>query len=148
MVSATRETRVWWFSLGVTLCLIVLCNGVLLGGVVVSGVNLEHILAPPEFFDAAKDQCVRVAWTHVVGVEGPMRVCSEWLVLSDLTGQTHVIRDGEPLVLGNDGKLYYASDRNRDFRLAGLLLFVVVVIFSGVRLKRFLIVRYRVRLDG
>ena len=148
MVPATREKRVWWFSLGVTLFLIVLCNGVLLGGVWISGVDLEHVLAPPEFFDPAKDQCVRVAWTRVVGVEGPMRVCSEWLVLSDPTGQTHAVRKGEPLLLGEDGRLYYANDRSRDFRLVGLLLFVVVVVGSGMWLKQFLVTRYRIRLNG
>ncbi|MFB3109403.1 MAG: hypothetical protein ACE1ZE_08585 [Candidatus Binatia bacterium] len=147
MKEALREKRIRWFSLGVTIVLIVVCNALLLGGLWASGLNLDVVFSDSELYDPSSGHCVKLAWAKVIGVEGPVRVCSEWLDMSDPTGQVHAIRQGESLAMGGDGNLYYENDRKGDFRLLALLVFVGVVIFSGVRVKPFLIARYRRRLS-
>ena len=85
-------------------------------------------------------------WTKVSGVERPIQVCSEWLDVTDPTGQVHKLRKNEPLAMGVDGDLYYPNARKSDHQLLGLLAFAVVVIFIGMRVKRFLIDWYQLRL--
>ncbi len=147
MKEALREKRIRWLSLGVTIVLIVVCNALLLGGLWASGLNLDVVFSDSELYDPSSGHCVRSVWAKVIGVEGPVRVCSEWLDMSDPTGQVHAIRQGESLAMGDDGNLYYENDRKGDFRLLALVVFVGVVIFSGVRVKPFLIARYRRRLS-
>jgi len=72
-------------------------------------------------------------------------VCSEWLDITDPTGQVHTFKTNEPLAMGTDGNLYYQNARNADHQLLALLAFTVVVIYSGMRLKRFLITWYQLQ---
>ncbi len=142
------ESRFRWFSFWITLLLIIVCNGMLLGGLWASGLDLDFVLTNSDLYDPATGHCVGVAWTNVSGVEGPIQVCSEWLDTTEPTGQVHTLRTNEPLAMGADGNLYYQNARNADHQLLALLAFTVVVIYSGMRLKRFLITWYQLQLQA
>jgi len=142
------ESRFRWFSFWITLLLIIVCNGMLLGGLWASGLDLDFVLTNSDLYDPATGHCVGVAWTNVSGVESPIQVCSEWLDTTDPTGQVHTLRTNEPLAMGADGNLYYQNARNADHQLLALLAFTVVVIYSGMRLKRFLITWYQLQLQA
>jgi len=141
----SSESRIRWFRFVVTMVLIIVCNGLLLGGLWASGLDLDFVLTNSELYDPAISHCVGVTWTKVSGVSGPIRVCSEWLDTTDPTGQVHQLRKNEPLAMGSDGNLYYQNARKAQHQLLGLLAFTIVVIFSGMRLKRFLIKWYQLR---
>ena len=140
------ESRFRWFSLGITIALIVVCNAMLLGGLWASGLDLDFVLTNSELYDPSISHCVRVAWAKVTGVDGPIQVCSEWLDTTDPTGQVHTLRKNEPLAMGSDGNLYYENARKADHRLLALLAFTIVVICSGMWLKHYLITWYKTRL--
>ena len=140
------ESGFRWFRRGVTLGLILVCNLVLLGALWVSGLDLDFVLTNSDLYDPKLGYCVRVAWTEVSGVEGPMRVCSEWLDTTDPTGQVHSLRAGEPLAMGVHGNLYYENARYADRWVLGLTLFTVAVIYLGTWTKRVLLTWYATRL--
>lgn len=140
------ESGFRWFRHGITLGLIVVCNLVLLGGLWMSGLDLDFVLTNSELYDPESGHCVGVAWADVSGVEGPIRVCSEWLDTTDPTGRVHTLRSGEPLAMSVDGNLYYENARNADHWALGLLLFTVAVIYLGMRTKRVLLTWYEARL--
>ena len=135
------ESGLRWFRHGVTLGLIVVCNVVLLGALWVSGRDLDFVL-----YDPKAGHCVGVAWADVAGVEGPIRVCSEWLDTTDPSGRIHTLQPGEPLAMSDDGNLYYENARTADNSVLGLLLFCVAVIYLGMWTKRVLLTWYETRL--
>ncbi|RMH07452.1 MAG: hypothetical protein D6704_05090 [Nitrospirae bacterium] len=141
-----KESRLRWFNAVITLVLIVLCNAILLGGLWLSGINLDFVLSEADLYNPAQGYCVGVAWTNVIGVDGPIKVCSEWLDTTDPTGQVHTLRRDEPLVMDADGNLYYERARNADFQLLLLIGFVILVLGSGMWVKRALLGWYRARL--
>ena len=142
------ESRFRWFSFWITFLLIIVCNGMLLGALWASGLDLEFVLTNSELYDPASGHCVGVAWMKVSDVDSPIQVCSEWLDTTDPTGQVHTLRPHEPLVMGPDGNLYYQNARNADLQLLALLAFTIAVIFSGMRLKRFLMTWYQLQLQA
>jgi hypothetical protein len=140
------EARFRWFRVGITLVLITVCNGLLLGGLWASGLDLDFVMTNSELYDASSGHCVGISLVKVTGVEGPIQVCSEWLDTNDPTGRVHKLRTNEPLAMGEDGNLYYPNARNEDYHLLGLLAFFVVVMASGMGMKRFLLTWYQRRL--
>jgi len=113
-----------------------------------SGVDLDIALSKPELYDPENGYCVRVGFAKVEGAKGPMQLCTEWLELSDPSGHTHHIREGIGLAMGADGQLYYQARQEENFRLIALLMFVIVVIGSGMWAKRFLISWYQLQLQS
>ncbi len=142
------ESRFRWFSFWITLILILVCNGLLLGGLWASGLDLDFVLTNSDLYDPSSGHCVGVQFLKVAGIERPIQVCSEWLDTTDPTGTVHKLRANEPLAMGADGNLYYPNARNADHQILGLLGFTVVVIFAGMRLKRFLLNWYQLRLHS
>ncbi len=142
MTADSRDLRIVWFTRGVTVVLILVCNGLLVLGWWVSGVNLDMALSKPEIYDVNSHYCVGVKWLEIRGVAQPMKVCTEWLDLSDPSGATHTLRPGHTLVVGTDGELHYEDQRDEDYRLIGLVLFVIAVFAAGLWMKRYLIARY------
>lgn len=134
------------YSTAVTAAMIVLCNAVFLLGLWGSGVNLDSLIRIPDPFNPAKDICLRLSWHRVSGLEKPIRLCSEWINLSDPSGETHKFQKETQVVQGADGKLYFDHGTRVDYRLFLFGAFVVAVIVLGVSLKRRLIARYRDRL--
>jgi hypothetical protein len=135
------------FSLGVSVALAVLCNAIFLLGLWGSGINLDTLIRTPELFDPAKDVCLRLGWHRVAGIEDPIRLCNEWIQLSDPSGETHKLRQETKVVKGADGRLYFDHGARVDYRLALYGAFVAAVIAAGLLVKRYLIARYRVRLE-
>lgn len=140
--------RVRRFTLVVTGALIIGCNALLLAGLWVSGVNLESTLSKPELYDPANGHCVRVMWSKVEGAEGLVKVCAEWLDFSDISGKTHVLPEGETLAMGPDGNLYFPGHAADNYRLIALMIFAIVVMASGMWIKRVLIAKYQEHLQS
>lgn len=147
-VEAERRTsRVRRFGVAVSLVLIVLCNVILLFGVWASGVNLDELVKTPDLFNSKQDICLRLTWQKVIGASEPMRLCSEWINLSDPSGKTHQIQGNLKVSQGADGQYYVDRGIQADYRLLGVALFVVAVIVIGIVVKRYLVSRYRLHLE-
>ena len=142
-----RAGRVRRFGVAVSIALILTCNAVLLFGVWASGVNLDELVGSPDYFNAKQDICLRLTWQRVAGAAEPVRLCSEWINLSDPSGKTHQLQNDMTVRQGADGRYYVDRGVRADYRLLGVALFVVVVIVTGVVVKRVLVRRYKVRLD-
>ena len=140
--------RLQRFTHIVNIGLILGCNAFLFLGLWVSGVDLEAALAKPELYNPANGACVGVQWTKVNGVEGLVKVCTEWIDFSDISGQTHSLPPGRTLAMGADGNLYFPGQSTENYRLIALMIFAIVVMASGMWLKRQLIAKYRVRLQS
>lgn len=135
------------YSYGVSVAMILLCNTVFLAGLWGSGVNLDALIRTPDVFDPTKDVCLRLSWHRVTGSAEPVKLCNEWINLADPSGETHKFQKDTKVVQGADGKLYFDHGAQVDYRFFLLAIFVIVVIAGGVTLKRYLITRYRIRLD-
>ena len=140
--------RMQRFTRIVTVGLILGCNALLLLGLWVSGVNLESTLAKPELYDPANGHCVGVQWTKVAGAEGLVKVCTEWIDFSDISGQTHFLAPGKPLAMGADGNLYFPGQSAENYRLIALMIFAIVVMACGMWAKRQLIAKYQIHLQS
>jgi hypothetical protein len=142
-----RASRVRRFGVAVSIALIVLCNAILLFGVWATGVNLDELVMTPDFFNSKQDICLRLTWQKVTGASEPMRLCSEWINLSDPSGKTHQIQSDMKVRQGADGRYYVDRGVRADYRLLVVALFVVVVIVMGIVVKRYLVSRYRLHLE-
>jgi hypothetical protein len=131
----------------VTLVMIVLCNLVLLCGFSFSGVNLDELARTPDLFDSKSDVCLRLTWQQISGAMVPIRVCSEWINLSDSSGKTHVLDRDARVRKGADGLYYFDRGIRADYRLAGFVGFVGAVIACGLVTRRYLVSRYRGQLE-
>ena len=143
-----ESRRVRRYTHVVTIGLILSCNALLLLGLWVSGLDLEAALAKPELFDPANGQCVGVQWKKVVGAEGLVKVCQEWIDFSDISGQTHTLAADRALAMGADGNLYIRGQSAENYRLIALTIFAIVVMAGGMWLKRQLIAKYQIRLQS
>ncbi|MDH4193055.1 MAG: hypothetical protein OEY80_14470 [Nitrospirota bacterium] len=146
--SPDTSRRVKRFTLVVTAALIIGCNALLLGGLWVSGVDLETALSKPELYDPANGHCVRVMWSKIAGADGLVKICTEWLDFSDISGETHVLPEGKTLAMGPDGNLYFSGQAADNYRLIALLIFAIVVMASGTWMKRVLIAKYHEHLQS
>jgi hypothetical protein len=142
-----EEHKVRRFSAWLTVLLIVGCNGVFLLGIWGSGLNLDRLIRIPDIYNPVQDICLQLRWHRVEGQEEPVRLCSEWIQLSDPSGKTHTFQSETKVVKGADGKLYFDHGARVDYRLLLFVLFVVSILASGIVLQRYLIARYRVRVE-
>jgi hypothetical protein len=143
-----RADKIRRFSLAVSLLLIVCCNTILFVGLKLSGINLDDLVKTPDLFNAEQDVCLRLSWQSLPGANEPVRLCSEWLNLSDSSGKPHHLSSDTKLKKGHDGRYYVDQGVQADYRLLVLMLFVAVIIMGGVRAKLFLVNRYRLRLES
>jgi len=98
-------------------------------------------------FNSKQDICLRLGWRSVTGASEPVRLCSEWINLSDPSGKTHQIQPEIKLRQGPGGQYYVDRGIHADYRLLVLVLFVVAVIAFGLVVKWYLVSRYRLRLE-
>ncbi len=143
-----RARKVRRFTFGVSLAMMILCNAIVLVGLWASGINLDELAATPDVFNSKQDICLRLGWKSVAGAAGPVRLCSEWINLSDPSGKTHQIQREIKLQQGPDGQYYADRGIHADYRLLILMLFVVGVIAVGLVAKWYLVSRYRQRLES
>lgn len=144
---AVRHALVRRYSRTVTLVLIVLCNAVFLLGVWLSGVNLDELVKTPDLFNPTSDICLRLSWQRLAGAPDPVRICSEWINLSDPSGKPHVLDSNTKVKQGPDGRYYVDRGIQADYRLIGFVAFVAAVLMSGLVIRRYLVARYRLRLE-
>ena len=143
-----RARKIRRFTIGVSLALIVFCNAIMLVGLWASGINLDELATPPDVFNSKQDICLRLGWQFVTGAADPVRLCSEWINLSDQSGKTHQIQPGIKLRHGPDGQYYVDRGVHADYWLLILVLVVVAVIAFGLVAKWYLVGRYRLRLES
>ena len=143
-----RARKVRRFTFGVSLAMMILCNAIVLVGLWASGINLDELAATPDVFNSKQDICLRLGWKSVAGAADPVRLCSEWINLSDPSGKTHQFQREIKLRQGPDGQYYADRGIHADYRLLILMLFVVAVIASGLAAKWYLVSRYRQRLES
>ena len=143
-----RKAQVRRFARVVSLAMIILCNAIVLVGLWASGMNLDELAATPDVFNSKQDICLRLGWQPVTGAPEPVRLCSEWINLSDPSGKTHQIQREIKLQQGPDGQYYADRGIHADYRLLILMLFVVAVIAFGLAAKWYLVSRYRQRLES
>lgn len=144
---ALRSTRVQRYARVITIVLIVLCNGIFLFGVWASGVNLDELVKTQDQFNPQNDVCLRLSWQRLVGSTEPIRLCSEWINLSDPTGRPHVLDKNTKVRQGPDGRYYVDHGIKADYRLVGFVGFVAAVIVFGMLTRRYLVNRYRLQLE-
>lgn len=144
---SARHARVRRFTMAVTVVLIVLCNAVLLAGIRLSGVNLDDLVKTPDLFNPKSDICLRLTWQRLPGASDPVRLCSEWINLSDPSGQPHTLDKDTKVKQGADGRYYVDRGVRADYRLMGFVVFVGAVIVSGMLVRRYLVTRYRMQLE-
>ena len=144
---AVRQARVRRFARGVTVVLIVLCNGLFLAGMWVSGVNLDELVKTPDRFDPQNDVCLRLSWQRLTGASEPIRLCSEWINLSDPSGQAHVLDANTKVRQGPDGRYYIDQGIQADYRLVWFVGFVAAILGLGMWTRRYLVNRYRNHLE-
>ena len=144
-----RKALVRRFARVVSLAMIVLCNTIVFVGLWASGINLDELVATPDVFDSKQDICLRLAWQPVAGTADPIRICSEWINLSDPSGKTHELQGEIKFRQGPDGGQYYVDQgEHADYRLLLLVLAVVAVIAFGLLTKWYLVGWYRLRLES
>ena len=144
---ASRNAQVRRFASGVTVILIVLCNAVFLVGMRVSGVNLDDLVKTPDVFNPKSDICLRLTWQRLAGAPDPVRLCSEWINLSDTTGTPHHLDQNTKVKQGPDGRYYVDQAVRADYRLLAFVGFVAAVLLSGVLIRRYVVSRYRQQLE-
>ena len=145
---ARRADKIRQFSRAVSLALVVVCNAILFTGLRLSGINLDDLVKAPDLFNAKQDVCLRLTWQSLPGATEPVRLCSEWLNLSDPSGTTHYLQPDTKLKKGLDGLYYVDQGVQADYRLLLLMLFVTTIIIGGVLAKWFLVNRYRLYLES
>ena len=144
----SRKALVGRFARVVSIAMMILCNAIVLVGLWASGINLDELATTPDVFNSKHDICLRLGWQSVTGVAEPVRLCSEWINLSDPSGKTHQIQREIKLRQGLDGQYYVDRGIHADYRLLILVLFVVAVIAFGLGVKWYLVSRYRLRLES
>ena len=143
-----RARKVRRFTIGVSLAMMILCNAIVLVGLWASGINLDELATTPDVFNSKQDICLRLGWQSVTGAAEPVRLCSEWINLSDPSGKTHQIQREIKLRQGSDGQYYVDQVIHADYRLLILVMFVIAVIAFGLVAKWYLVSRYRLRLES
>jgi hypothetical protein len=133
------------YTVRLAVCLIIGINALFLLTLWGSGVDLDQIFAERDFFDPARDICLRLAWYKPHGEQDPVRLCKEWINLGDSTGRVHKFNPDLQVVKGADGKVY-AKESPGDGRLIAVVIIVVLLVAGGMWLQRHLITRYRARL--
>ena len=144
----SRKALVGRFARMVSLAMMILCNAIVLVGLWASGINLDELAKTPDVFNSKQDICLRLGWQSVAGAAEPVRLCSEWINLSDPSGKTHEIHREIKLRQGPDGRYYVDRGIHADYRLLILVLFVLAVIAFGLAVKWYLVSRYRLRLES
>jgi hypothetical protein len=142
-----KAERLRRYSVRVTIAMIILCNAVFLLGIWASGVNLDGLVKTPDLFNPVQDICLRLSWHKVSGDDQPVRLCAEWINLSDPSGNTHSFQKETEVVKGGDGKLYFNHGQQVDYRLFVFGGFVVAIFSLGVVVRRHLIRRYQTGLE-
>jgi hypothetical protein len=128
--------------------LMILCPALFFLGLWVSDIRADQLFRLPEVFHPAKDVCLRLGWQKVSGKEDLVQFCSEWIRLADPSGETHTLKQETTIREGADGKLYFDYGSLTDWRLLAYVGLVVAILAFGWFVRRYLVARYRLRLEA
>ncbi len=145
---AEQAALVRRYSTRVTWVLMVVCPALFLVGMWGSGVAPEELFQMPEQFSATEDVCLRMGWKRVAGKEDLVQVCSEWIQLSDPSGETHRLQKTMQISETADGRLYFDYGSRADWHLAAFVAFVGAILAFGWYVRRYLVRRYQRHLDA
>ena len=138
--------RLQRYSLAVTGALILAGCAIVTLTIWGTGVNVTRLVRLPEIFNPVNDVCLRFGWHDVKGTPDPVRLCNEWIRLSDPSGEPHRLLQETHVVQGADGKLYFDHGPRMGYQAFGLMAWVITVIAVGTTVKRRLVARYRLKL--
>ncbi|MEX5213667.1 MAG: hypothetical protein NW703_05840 [Nitrospiraceae bacterium] len=136
------------YATRVTVVLMILCPALFFLGLWVSDIRADQLFRLPDVFHPAKDVCLRLGWQRVSGKEDLVQVCSEWIHLADPSGETHSLTRETTIREGADGKLYFDYGSLTDWRLFAYVGLVVAILAFGWFVRRYLVTRYRLRLEA
>lgn len=142
-----RAAKVRRYTTWVTLTIIIVCNGIFVLGIWVSGVDLESMITLPDEFNPEKDACLRYATRRIEGSAEPIRLCSEWINFSD-PARTHTFHPNTKVIQDAEGALYFDHGPQVDYRLLLYVGFAIGLLVCGMIVNRYLIARYRARLEA
>ena len=136
-VERYRYRTLWLIMVG--------CSAVFLGGIWLTDVDMETLVERQEKFKPEESHCIRTGWLRSAQEEQLVRVCNEWVNLSDPTGRVHLLKGAE-LVKQPDGSYEVQYKERINYRLLAMIGFVISISFIGHRLHSYLIERYRTKL--
>lgn len=143
-----RARLVRRYATRVTVVLMILCPALFLFGLWVSGIRTDQLFRLPDVFHPTSDVCLRLGWQQVLGKDELVQVCSEWIRLADPSGETHRLKQETTIREGADGKLYFDYGSLTDWRLFAYVGLVVAILAFGWFVRRYLVARYRLRLES
>src|SRR2546426_7801733 len=117
------------YAVRLAVCLIIGVNALFLLVLWGSGVDLDQIFAERDFFDPARDICLRMSWYKPLGEQDPVRLCKEWLNLGDPSGRVHQFNKDLQVVKGTDGKVYAQEGDRKSTRLNSSHLVISYAVF-------------------
>jgi|CXWL01.1.fsa_nt_gi hypothetical protein len=131
----------------VSFLMMIVCNGIVLLGLWGAGFTFGTIFTSPDLFHPDQDVCLRMGWQKLDGMTRPVQLCSEWINLSDPSGNTHTFQRDTQVMKGADGRIYMNPGWRMELRLLAFGTFLLGVIACGLWAKRRLITRYRLRIE-
>ncbi len=129
----------------ITGLIILLCSFLFLMGIWTSGVDLDDLVWRAGMFDPEQHICLRVSWVNTTkGEADRIRLCTEWIDLSDLSGRTHMIAlEDLEVVKGSDGRIRTHLQRGINLRLVTVTGYLLIIILGGRWIQSFLIHRHQ-----
>lgn len=135
------------YATRVTIVLMIVCPALFLAGMWWSGVKPDQLFTVPDRFSPVDDICLRLGWQRVAGKDDLVRVCSEWVQLSDPTGEMHRLQHSTKILETADGRLYFDYGSRADWHLVAFVAFVGSILAFGWFVRRYLVMRYRRHLE-
>jgi len=142
----TVEHRIYHHRVkGVT---ILICSLIFLGGLWISGLDLEDLVWRAGMFNPKEHVCLKTVWVSTTqGTADRVQLCTEWIDLSDLSGQTHRMAiENLEVLKGQDGKIHTHLQRGINYRLVMVVGFLTLIILAGRIAQHFLITRHKQRM--
>jgi len=99
-------------------------------------------------FNPKEHVCLKTVWVSTTqGTADRVQLCTEWIDLSDLSGQTHRMAiENLEVLKGQDGKIHTHLQRGINYRLVMVVGFLTLIILAGRIAQHFLITRHKQRM--
>lgn len=138
-----REHRIYRHR--VTGVIILACSLFFLSGLWISHVDLDSLVWREGMFNSKRHICLRMDWLNTTqGQADRVRLCTEWIDLSDLSGETHrVVLKRLEVIKGSDGQIRAYLRRGINFQLVAVSVFLVFIIVGGRWAQQLLIHRHK-----
>jgi hypothetical protein len=123
---------------------IVICSSIFLGGLWATGINMEDLVWKEGMFNSKQHICLKSQWYSTSqGEKDRVELCSEWIDLSDLSGEIHTLAiENLEIIKGNDGKIRARLQRGINYRLVGVGGFLLLIILLGALAQHYFISKH------